>query len=66
MTILLTVEEAAKELRIGRTRMFALIADGEVVSVMVGGSRRVPYDELAAYVKRLVAEQSAEADVGAA
>jgi excisionase family DNA binding protein len=66
MTLLLTAEEAAAELRIGRTRMYALIASGEVVSVKVGGSRRVPYDELAAYVKRLVSEQSSEADEGAA
>jgi excisionase family DNA binding protein len=59
-TLLLTAEEAAEELRIGRTRMYALIASGEVISVKVGGSRRVPYDELAAYVKRLVAEQSGD------
>jgi excisionase family DNA binding protein len=65
MTLLLTAEEAAAELRIGRTRMYALIASGEVVSVKVGGSRRVPYDELAAYVKRLVSEQSSEASKGA-
>ena len=58
MTLLLKPEEAAKELRIGRTTMWDLITRGEVVSVKVGGSRRVPYDELAAYIKRLVAEQS--------
>lgn len=57
MTLLLTVEEAAEELRIGRTRMYALIATGEVPSVKVGGSRRVLYDELAAYLRRLAAEQ---------
>ena len=67
MTLLLTAEEAAKELRIGRTRMWDLITHGEVVSVKVGGSRRVPYDELAAYIKRLVAEQSgAESAAGTA
>jgi len=60
MTLLLTAEEAAKELRIGRTRMYDLIRRHEVVSVKVDGSRRVPYDELVAYVKRLVAEQSDE------
>ncbi len=59
-TLLLTAEEAAEELRIGRTRMYALIASGEVISVKIGGSRRVPYDELATYVKRLVAGQSGE------
>ena len=54
---MLTVEEAAEELRIGRTRMYSLIASGELVAVKVGGSRRVPRDELVAYVKRLVIEQ---------
>jgi excisionase family DNA binding protein len=60
MTLLLTVDEAAAELRIGRTRMFDLIKRREVVSIMVGGSRRVPADQLAAYVKRLIDEQAAE------
>jgi excisionase family DNA binding protein len=60
-TLLLTAEEAARELRIGRTRMYALIKSGEVVSFMLGGSRRIPYDELVAYTKRLVvAAQGAE------
>jgi excisionase family DNA binding protein len=58
VTILLTAEESATELRIGRTKMFDLIKRGKVTSVMVDGSRRVPYDELTAYVQRLVAEQS--------
>jgi excisionase family DNA binding protein len=61
MTLLLTVEQAAEELQIGRTKMFALLDRGEVASIKVGGSRRVPYDELIAYVKRLIAEQSGEA-----
>lgn len=65
MSLLLTAEEAARELHIGRTRMFDLIRTREVVSVMVGGSRRVPYAELQAYVKRLVAEQSGEPDEAA-
>jgi excisionase family DNA binding protein len=56
-TLLLTAEEAADELRIGRTRMYALIKSGEVVSIKVGGSRRVPYGELAAYIGRLVTAQ---------
>jgi excisionase family DNA binding protein len=58
MTILLTAEEAAKELRIGRTRMYDLLRRREVISIKVDGSRRVPYNELVAYVKRLITEQS--------
>jgi excisionase family DNA binding protein len=56
-TLLLKVEEAAVELRIGRSRMYALVGAGEVVSIKVGGSRRVPYAELVAYKDRLIAEQ---------
>jgi excisionase family DNA binding protein len=57
--LLLSVEESAAQLRIGRSRMFSLIKSGEVLSVMVGGSRRIPYDALQDYVKRLVTEQAA-------
>ncbi|MFF5024223.1 excisionase family DNA-binding protein [Streptomyces collinus] len=51
--ILLTVEEAARRLGIGRTTCFALIASGELESVKVGSLRRVPADALAVYVGRL-------------
>jgi excisionase family DNA binding protein len=60
MTILLTPEEAAKELRIGRSRMYEMLRRGDVLSVKVGGSRRVPYEALQAYVRRLVDEQRSE------
>jgi excisionase family DNA binding protein len=55
--LLLSIEESAAQLRIGRSRMFDLIRRGEVLSVKVGGSRRIPYDSLKDYVNRLVAEQ---------
>jgi len=56
-TLMLTPEEAASELRIGRSRMYELLRRGEVISVRVGGSRRVLRDSLKAYVDKLVAEQ---------
>jgi len=56
--LLLSVEEAAAQIRISRTRMFGLIRRGKVLSVMVGGSRRVPYDSLRAYVDQLITEQA--------
>jgi excisionase family DNA binding protein len=59
--LLLSVEEAAAQLRIGRSRMFDLIRRGKVLSVKVGGSRRIPYDSVRAYVDQLVAEQAAAA-----
>lgn len=51
--VLLTVEEAARRLRIGRTTCYGLIRSGELESVPVGRLRRVPADALAAYVARL-------------
>ncbi|WP_406360856.1 excisionase family DNA-binding protein [Streptomyces sp. NBC_00715] len=50
--VLLTVEEAARRLRIGRTTCFALIRTGELESIPVGRLRRVPVDAPAAYVAR--------------
>ncbi|MEU0990691.1 helix-turn-helix domain-containing protein [Streptomyces sp. NPDC005953] len=57
--VLLTVEEAARCLRIGRTTCFSLIRTGELESLMVGGLRRVPADAPAAYLARRRAEQHA-------
>jgi excisionase family DNA binding protein len=51
--ILLTPEEAAAALRIGRTRMYALMAEGSVVSVQIGRSRRISVRALEDFVRRL-------------
>lgn len=51
--LLLTAEQAAGRLGIGRTKMFDLIATGEVSSVKVGRCRRVPTEALAEYVAQL-------------
>lgn len=57
--VLLTVEEAARCLRVGRTTCFALIHTGQLESLMVGGLRRVPADAPAAYLARRRAERTA-------
>ena len=57
--VLLTVEEAARRLRIGRTTCFALIRTGELESIPIGRLRRVPADAPAAYVARQRANQRA-------
>ena len=49
-TLLLTVEEAAGQLRTSRSRIFALIGNGELPSVKIGSSRRIRVADLAAYV----------------
>jgi excisionase family DNA binding protein len=51
--MLLTVEEAADRLGIGRSTMYQLIAAGLVDTVRVGRLRRVEPEALAAYVARL-------------
>ncbi|WP_240521902.1 excisionase family DNA-binding protein [Amycolatopsis vastitatis] len=53
---MLTVEQAADRLAVSRTTMFALMKDKVVPSVLVGRYRRVPADELTAYIERLIAE----------
>ncbi|PWJ06818.1 DNA-binding protein [Streptomyces sp. NWU49] len=57
--VLLTVEEAARCLRIGRTTCYALIRTGELESLTIGGLRRVPADAPAAYLAHRRAEQRA-------
>jgi excisionase family DNA binding protein len=51
--LLLTVEEAARSLRIGRTTMYGLLSDGTVESVTIGSLRRIPAECLATYVTAL-------------
>lgn len=65
MQILLTVEEAAKRLRIGRTSMYRLVSTGDVETVTVGRLRRVPVACLDEYIARLRAA-SASSDSPAA
>lgn len=54
--LLLTVEEAAERLRIGRTRMWHLVTTGTVRSVFIGRLRRVPIECLHEYVTNLLAD----------
>ncbi|MDT7842493.1 excisionase family DNA-binding protein [Streptomyces justiciae] len=57
--VLLTVEEAARRLRIGRTVCYRLIRSGELESITVGTLRRIPADAPAEYVARRRAAQRA-------
>jgi excisionase family DNA binding protein len=51
--LLLTVEQAAKRLGIGRTTFYALVMAGEIESVPLGRLRRIPAECLDEYVERL-------------
>lgn len=57
--LVLTIEEAADVLRIGRTTMYALIAAGEVESVCIGRLRRIPVRCLRTYVEGLLSPDAA-------
>jgi excisionase family DNA binding protein len=58
--LLLTPEEAAEVLGIGRTKVYALIADGDLLSVRIGNSRRVPRDAVDEFIARLEDEARLE------
>lgn len=53
--LLLTPEEAAYALGVGRSTLFELMNSDALESVKIGRSRRVPVAALAAYVERLQA-----------
>ena len=50
--MLLTVVEAARRLGIGRSSMYRLLDAGEVRSIHVGRSHRIPVDALSEFVNR--------------
>jgi excisionase family DNA binding protein len=54
--LLYTPEHAADRLDVGRTTVYALMARGELRSVKIGRSRRVPAAALEEYVTRLVSD----------
>jgi excisionase family DNA binding protein len=56
-SLLLTVEEAAALLRIGRTTAYELIMGGRIQSVRIGRRRLVVRDGLQKFVSELVASQ---------
>ena len=57
--LLLTVPEAAESLAISRSKLYELLASGDVASIRIDGSRRIPLTALEEYVSRLLAERTA-------
>jgi excisionase family DNA binding protein len=51
--LVLTIEEAARRLGIGRTLMYSLVMSGEIESVTIGRLRRIPVECLSEYVTQL-------------
>jgi excisionase family DNA binding protein len=56
--LLLTPEEAAEVLRVGRTTVYALMKSGDLHPVHIGRSCRISQAELDRYVRRLEASPS--------
>ena len=56
--LLLTPEEAAEVLRVGRTTVYALMKSGDLRPVHIGRSCRLSHAELERYVHRLQAAPS--------
>jgi len=48
--VLLTVEQAARRLGVGRSTMYGLLARGEIESIQIGHLRRIPVDALGTFV----------------
>ena len=50
--MLLTVPQTARTLALGRTKVYELIASGELEVVHIGRAARVPTDAIASFVAR--------------
>lgn len=55
---LLTVEEAADLLNIGKTKTYALVKSGELKSVLIGRLRRIHIDAINEYAASLSAQRN--------
>jgi excisionase family DNA binding protein len=51
--LLLKPEEAAEVIRVGRSKMYELLASGVIKSVKIGALRRIPANALEEYVAAL-------------
>ena len=60
-TLMLTPEEAARELRISRAKVYQMMASGELPSIKLGGNRRIRLSALRAYIDRLEVEANGAA-----
>lgn len=57
MNLLVTVEEMATMLSIGRTVAWELVRKRKIKSVKIGRTRRVPLTAIQEYIQRLVEQE---------
>lgn len=58
--LLLTPEEVARRLSIGRTLCYRLLTRGDIASLLIGKARRVPVSALDAYIHTLANQQGVQ------
>ena len=56
--LLLRPTEAAEAIGIGRSKIYELLASGELPSIRIGGSVRVPLDALRDWIARQLTERA--------
>jgi excisionase family DNA binding protein len=56
--LLITVEEAARRLSIGRSHLYEYLLRGSLPSIRIGRSRRIASRDLEAFLDRLLHESS--------
>ncbi len=56
--LLLSPSEAAEALSIGRSKLYELLADGQLESVRIGACRRIPLAAVMDYVLRLTRDEA--------
>jgi excisionase family DNA binding protein len=56
--LLLRPAEAAEAIGIGRSKIYELLASGELPSIRIGGSVRVPVDALRVWIETKTAERA--------
>lgn len=52
-TVLLKIPEVMERLAVGQTKVYELMSTGELRSVKVGRSRRIPSDEVDRFISEL-------------
>ena len=62
--ILLTVQQAAARLALGRSTVYELIARRELKTIKIGRARRVPESALEEWIAQQLRDQGGEVEVG--
>jgi excisionase family DNA binding protein len=60
--LVLTVEETADMLKVGRTTVYDLIKSGHLTSITIGRLRRIPYTDLLTYLEQTPRTNSSQAE----